>query len=102
MNSAALVASGSFEEKRFTIFVHGENPVSQVASEIYRLPLVSLVNLPKKLEESMLLQHGVKNCMQLDTTKEKLKETNIEKYGVANCFQNKTIKEKAEKTEQKY
>ena len=53
---------------------------------------------PKKLEESMLLQHGVKNCMHLDTTKEKLKETNIEKYGVANCFQNKTIKEKAEKT----
>ncbi len=51
MNSSVLVASGNIDEKRFTAFVHGENPVSQVASEIYRFPLVSFVGLPKKLDE---------------------------------------------------
>lgn len=57
MNSTALVASGNIDEKRFKAFVHGENPASQVASEIYRFPLVSFVGLPKKLEEqSVALQ----------------------------------------------
>lgn len=52
----------------------------------------------KKLEESMLFRYGVKNSMNLESTKEKVKETNLEKYGCENAHQNETIKEKAKNT----
>ncbi len=72
MNSTILVASGNINEKRFTAFVHGENPASQVASEIYRFPLVSFVSLPKKLEEQSVVSqkmtlpvHGAKGITKI-------------------------------------
>ena len=42
----------------------------------------------------MLFRYGVKNSMNLESTKEKVKETNLEKYGCENAHQNETIKEK--------
>lgn len=53
---------------------------------------------PKKLEESMILRYGVKNSMNLESTKEKVKNTNLERYGVENTRQNETVKEKFKNT----
>ena len=53
---------------------------------------------PKKLEESMVLRYGVKNSMNLESTKEKIKNTNIERYGVENARQNEAVKEKFKNT----
>lgn len=53
---------------------------------------------PKKLEESMVLRYGVKNSMNLESTKEKVKNTNIERYGVENARQNENVKEKFKNT----
>lgn len=52
--------------------------------------------VPKKIEESNLINYGVKHTTQLDSTKGKMRATNIEKYGVEYASQNEEVKKKME------
>lgn len=50
IDSGLLMSSGSFDEKRISIFVHDKDAASNFASALYRVPLVEFATLPKKLE----------------------------------------------------
>lgn len=53
---------------------------------------------PKKQAESNLVNYGVANTSQLDSTKEKVKQTILERYGVPYMMMSEEVKEKAKKT----
>ena len=72
MDTNVLVDSGNIDEKRFLVQIHSESPASVVASEIYRFPLTSFVNLPKKLDavnfpkqKTMLQVNGAKSIIKI-------------------------------------
>ena len=54
--------------------------------------------ISKKVIESNIMIHGVKNVMELKSSKDKIKETNILRYNVENTFQSEYHKEKIKET----